>query len=138
MPEGRVLGLDLGDVRTGVAISDADRRLALPFGNVRAGAPQDLKAIVEIVKENDVTEVVVGHPLSLSGKPGPRARMAEEFAEALGSTLDIPVHLHDERLSTAEASRALKEAGASNRRSRGAVDASAAAVVLQAWLDSSR
>jgi len=138
VPEGRVLGLDLGDVRTGVAISDADRRLALPFGHIKAGAPQDLKAIVEIVNENDVTDVVVGHPLSLSGKPGPMARMAEEFAEALGSTLSIPVHLHDERLSTVEASRALKDAGASNRRSRGAVDASAATVVLQAWLDSSR
>lgn len=135
---GRVLGLDLGDVRIGVAISDPDRRLALPFGNVAAGAPHDLKAIKEIVTENDITEVVVGHPLSLSGQPGPRARMAEEFAGALSAALDVPIHLHDERLSTVEASKALKQAGASSRQSRKAVDASAAAVVLQAWLDSSR
>lgn len=141
MPEartGRVLGLDLGDVRIGVAISDADRRLALPFGNVKAGAPQDLKAIADMVVENDCTDIVVGHPLLLSGRPGPMARKAEEFAGALGSALDIPVHLHDERLSTVEAGKALKDAGAGNRRSRGAVDASAAAVVLQAWLDERR
>src|SRR6266542_2469853 len=86
-PPGRVLGLDLGDVRTGVAISDADRRLAVPLGTVRAGAPQDLRAISALVRDNDITLVVVGHPLSMSGRPGTRAQHADQ----LGGDGDPPV-----------------------------------------------
>ncbi len=132
---GRVLGLDLGDVRIGVAISDERRRLAVPLGTVRAGAPQDLRAIAELVREQDVSLVVVGHPLSLSGERGEAARRAEAFAEALRAALPVPVELQDERLSTVEADRALREAGARGRRRRRAVDRSAATVILQAYLD---
>lgn len=132
---GRVLGLDLGDVRIGVAISDERRRLAVPLGTVRAGAPQDLRAIAELVREHDVSLVVVGHPLSLSGERGEAARRAEAFAEALRAALPVPVELQDERLSTVEADRALREAGATGRRRRRAVDRSAATVILQAYLD---
>ncbi len=136
MPDqGRVLGLDLGDVRIGVAISDPDRRLALPLGTIHTGAPADLKAVASLVREHDVTLVVVGHPLLLSGEAGQRARHAEAFTEALRSFLDVPVVLHDERLSTVEAERALREAGARGRRRRAAVDRSAATVILQAHLD---
>jgi putative pre-16S rRNA nuclease len=135
---GRVLGLDLGDARIGVAISDPEGRLAVPLGTVPTGAPQDLKAIAKLVTENDVSAIVVGHPISMSGAAGPRARQAEEFAGALRSFLDIPVELHDERLSTVEADRALREAGASGRERRRAVDRSAAAIILQAWLDRRR
>ncbi len=139
MPEkGRVLGLDLGDVRIGVAISDPDRRLAVPLGTVRTGAPADLKAIAKLVGENDVTLVVVGHPLLMSGQAGARAKQAEGFADALRRSLGVPVVLHDERLSTAEAERALKEAGAGGRDRRGAVDRSAATVILQSYLDASQ
>ena len=137
-PEGRVLGLDLGDARIGVAISDAERKLAVPLGTVATGAPQDLKTIRKLVTENDVTAVVVGHPISMSGARGPRAAHAEEFAGALREFLKIPVELHDERLSTVEADRALREAGASGRQRKRAVDRSAAAVILQAWLDRHR
>jgi putative holliday junction resolvase len=136
--EGRALGLDLGDARIGVAISDPERRLAVPLGTVPTGAPQDLKAINKLVTENGVTVVVVGHPISMSGAHGPRARQAEEFAGALRSFLGIPVELHDERLSTVEADRALREAGAGGRDRRRAVDRSAAAIILQAWLDRRR
>jgi putative Holliday junction resolvase len=132
---GRVLGLDLGDARIGVAISDDERRLAVPLGTVRTGAPADLKAIAEIVHEHDVALVVVGHPLLLSGEVGERANHAERFAAALRGFLAVDVELHDERLSTAEAERALREAGASGRRSRRSVDRSAATVILQSWLD---
>ena len=132
---GRVLGLDLGDARIGVAISDADRRLAVPLGTVKAGAPQDIKAISKMVADNDVSLVVVGHPLSMSGAAGERAHHAERFAGALGGVLPVPVLLHDERLSTVEADRALREAGAPGRRRRRTVDQSAATVILQAWLD---
>jgi putative Holliday junction resolvase len=135
---GRVLGLDLGDVRIGVAISDPERRLAVPLGTVRTGAPSDLKAIAELVREHGVGLVVVGHPLLLSGEPGSRARHAEAFADALRAVLGIPVVLHDERLSTVEADRALREAGADGRRRRRSVDRSAATVILQAYLDGRR
>jgi putative Holliday junction resolvase len=132
---GRVLGLDLGDARIGVAISDGARRMAVPLGTVRTGAPDDIKAIAALVTEHDVTLVVVGHPLQLSGEAGERAHLAERFAEALRSLLPVEVRLQDERLSTAEADRALRDAGASGRERRRTVDRSAATVILQAWLD---
>lgn len=136
MPEpGRILGLDLGDVRIGVAVSDPNRRVAVPLGTVHTGAPGDLKAIAKLVAELDVGLVVVGDPLRMSGEAGTRAEQAEGFAEALRAFLEIPVVLHDERLSTVEADRALKEAGAKSRRRRRAVDRSAAAVILQSYLD---
>ena len=132
---GRVLGLDLGDARIGVAISDDERRVAVPLGTVRTGAPSDVRAIASLVREHDVTQVVVGHPLLLSGRPGERADHAERFAEGLRAVLEIPVTMHDERLSTVEADRALRAAGISGKDRRGAVDRSAATVILQAWLD---
>jgi len=121
-----------------VAISDDARRMAVPLGTVRTGAPTDVRAIAELVREHAVTLVVVGHPLLLSGKAGERAHHAERFAAALTGLLDVPVLLQDERLSTVEAERALREAGASGRDRRRAVDRSAATVILQAWLDTDR
>jgi putative Holliday junction resolvase len=132
---GRVLGLDLGDARIGVAISDPDRRLAVPLGTVRTGAPADVRAIAALVAEHEVTLVVVGHPLLLSGEAGERAHHAERFAGALGGSLAIPVVLQDERLSTKEAERALRAAGRSAREARRSVDETAATVILQAFLD---
>jgi putative holliday junction resolvase len=136
---GRVLGLDLGDARIGVAISDPDRRLALPLGTVLVGQPPgELKAIAALVREYGVSRVVLGHPRSMSGAAGPRARQAEEFAGALRSVLEIPVELQDERLTTVEAERALREAGVGGRDLRAVVDRTAAAVILQSWLDAAR
>ena len=132
---GRVLGLDLGDARIGVAISDPARRVAVPLGTVRTGAPADVKAIAELARENGAELVVVGHPLLMSGRAGERAHLAERFAEALGAVLGLPVVLQDERLSSAEADRALRGAGRSGRERRREVDRSAATVILQAWLD---
>ena len=135
---GRVLGLDLGDARIGVAISDAARRMAVPLGTVRTGAPADVRAIAGIIREHGVTLVVVGHPLLLSGEAGDRAHHAERFAAAIGEALDVPVLLQDERLSTVEAGRALRESGASGRDRRRTIDRSAATVILQSWLDTDR
>ena len=132
---GRVLGLDLGDARIGVAISDDGRRMAVPLGTIRTGPPDDVKAIADVVTEHGVTLVVIGHPLLMSGESGERAHLAERFAEALRAILAVEVHLQDERLSTAEADRALRDAGASSRDRRRTVDRSAATVILQAWLD---
>jgi len=118
-----------------VAVSDDDRRVAVPVGTIRTGAPQDLKAISALVREHQATLVVVGHPVSMSGEVRARARAAEEFAGALRSFLQVPVVLQDERLSSVEAERSLRRAGAGGRDRRRAVDQSAATIILQAWLD---
>jgi putative Holliday junction resolvase len=135
MSAGRVLGLDLGEARIGVAISDDDRRVAVPFGTVRTGAPADVKAIAAIVREQGVTEIVVGLPLHLSGRAGEAAEHARTFAQVLREALGLPVSLQDERLSTVEAERALGAAGVRGRERRRVVDQTAAAVILQAYLD---
>jgi putative Holliday junction resolvase len=135
---GRVLGLDLGDARIGVAISDDARRMAVPLGTVRTGAPADVRAIADLIREHGVTLVVVGHPLLLSGEAGDRAHHAERFAAAIGEAHDVPVLLQDERLSTVEAERALRDSGASGRDRRRTIDRSAATVILQSWLDTDR
>jgi putative Holliday junction resolvase len=132
-----VLGLDLGQARIGVAVPDPDRRVAVPIGTVATGAPKDLKAIMSLIRDHDVTQVVVGHPLSMNGDRGPAARHAEAFADALRSVLEVPVALQDERLTTVEATRALGEAGVHGRARRRVVDRSAAAILLQAYLDRS-
>ena len=137
-PKGRVLGLDLGQSRIGVAISDPDRRVAVALGTIRTGAPEDVKAIAALVKEHGVSQIVVGHPLSLSGESGEAAEHAERFAEALGGFLDVIVVLHDERLSTVEANRGLSDAGVERRRRRDVIDQAAAVVILQSYLDALR
>lgn len=134
-PLGRVLALDLGEARIGLAISDPDRTVALPAGTIKvSGGVEDLKAVARLVGETGAADVVVGHPLSLSGERGPAARRAEEFAEGLRLLLQVPVHLQDERLSTVEADRGLRTAGAGGRERRRAVDAAAAGVILESFL----
>ncbi|MGH2723128.1 MAG: Holliday junction resolvase RuvX [Actinomycetota bacterium] len=133
-----MLALDLGEVRIGVAVSDPDRRLAVPAGTIRvAGAPQDLRAVAGLVREHGAAEVVVGHPLTMAGERGEAARRAEEFAAGLQAILDVPVHLQDERLSTVEAERGLRAAGAGGRDRRAAVDQAAATLILRSFLDRS-
>jgi putative Holliday junction resolvase len=133
-----VIGLDLGDARIGVAVSDDDRRMAVPLGTIHTGAPADLKAVAALVEEQAATLVVVGLPLSMSGESGPAALKAESFAGALRSILGVPVELQDERLSTVEAERGLRDAGVTGRERRKVVDRTAATVILQAWLDATR
>jgi putative Holliday junction resolvase len=135
---GRVLGLDLGDARIGVAVSDERRRVAVPVGTIRTGAPQDLRAVAALVDEHHASVVVVGLPLSMSGRTGERAAAAGQFASALRSFLSVPVVLHDERLSTAEADRALRRSGMGGKERRSVVDQAAATVILQSWLDANR
>ena len=136
---GRVLGLDLGDARIGVAISDPERRLAVPVGTIHVGQPPgELKAVAALVAEHDATLLVIGLPRSMSGDEGPRAALAREFGAALEAAVRVPIEFQDERLSTVEAERALREAGVTGRERRRIVDRSAATVILQAWLDAHR
>jgi putative Holliday junction resolvase len=138
-PPGRLLGLDLGDARIGVAVSDPDGRVAVPVGTVRVGQPPgELKAIRALVAEHGAVGVILGHPRSMSGASGSRAAHAEAFADALRSVVDVPVELQDERLTTVEAERSLRDAGVDGRTRREVVDQTAAAVILQAWLDAHR
>lgn len=132
---GRVLGLDLGQARIGVAVSDDRWRVAVPVGTIRTGAPGDVKAIAALVKEHGISRIVVGHPLPLRGGSGEGSDQAERFAEALRGFLGIPVDLQDERLSTVQAERELARAGVRGRDRRAVVDQAAATVILQAYLD---
>lgn len=138
-PAGTVVGLDLGEARIGVAVSDPERTVALPAGTIKVvGGVEDLKAVKRLVSEADAVEVVVGHPLSMSGEAGPAARRAEEFAGGLRAMLGLPVHLQDERLTTVQAERGLREAGAGPRERRKAVDQAAASLILEAFLAAGR
>jgi putative Holliday junction resolvase len=139
MTAGRVLALDLGEVRIGVAVSDPDRRVALPAGTIRvSGGVEDLKAVAALVGDTEAVEVVVGHPVTMAGERGTAALRAEEFADGLGLLLKVPVHLQDERLTTSEAERNLKEAGADRRTRRQAVDQTAATLILESFLAARR
>jgi putative holliday junction resolvase len=137
---GRALGLDLGTKRVGVAVSDSDRTVATPIEVITRSrdVARDRLRIGEIVAEWEVTTVVVGLPLSLSGQVGPAAQAALAEVEALRATLGVQVETYDERLSTVTAERSLMEQSLRAPARRRVVDKVAAAVMLQAWLDHGR
>lgn len=129
------LGVDVGSVRVGVAVSDPDGILATPVATLpRATAIEDL---VALVAEREAVEVVVGHPRHLSGAAGAAARDAEDFAAALRERVGVPVTLHDERLTTVTATRTLAERGVRGAKQRAVVDQAAAVAILQSALDAS-
>jgi putative Holliday junction resolvase len=133
----RVLALDVGNRRVGVAVSDPSQSLARSLEVIERGAPRDdLAALCRLIEEYDVEKIVVGYPRSLDGTRGEQAQKVEQYVEALTSTLDIPVLLWDERLSTVSAERLMTEAGLKGRAKRQRIDAVAAAVILQDYLDS--
>ncbi|HEY2429329.1 MAG TPA: Holliday junction resolvase RuvX [Acidimicrobiales bacterium] len=133
----RVLALDLGTKRVGVAVSDTTASLAGPLTTVaRSGDPaQDHRAIARLVADEEATLVVVGLPLNMDGSRGPAARAAEAEAAALAAVLPVPIELSDERLTTVVADRALTGLGKRAPARRRVVDRTAAAVLLQGWLD---
>jgi putative Holliday junction resolvase len=134
---GRVLAVDLGLVRIGLALSDPLRITAQPIGHVpRAGGRRDAIGIATLARERDASRIVVGHPLLLSGERGARARDAETFAEELRlAAPGVPVDLWDERFTTAEVERAMIADGVSRRRRRQVADSLAAVLILQGYLD---
>ena len=136
---GRALGVDLGGRRIGLALSDPSRTVASPYDVVLRGRDHaaDHFAIVAAAREAGATTIVVGLPLSLSGAKGPAARAALAEVEELRAVAgdDIEVVLHDERLTTVTAERALDEARLSRTARKQVVDKVAAAVMLQAWLE---
>jgi putative Holliday junction resolvase len=135
---GRRLGVDVGNVRVGVALSDPGGVLATPLTTLsrdqRAGS--DVERLAELVAEHEVVEVVVGLPRTLAGRQGPAAAAARAYATALADRIaPVPVRLADERLSTVVASRVLRTSGVPGRRQRAIVDQAAAVEILQSWLD---
>ena len=133
----RILGMDVGDRRIGLALSDPTGMLASPFGFVERG-PSDLADIMLIAEENEVVEIVVGLPLSLSGDSGVQAGKVRGFIMELRLQTDLPIKTVDERLSTVQAQDMLRQSGRRGRRDKGGLDAAAAAVILQAYLDYGR
>lgn len=135
----RILALDVGDRRVGLAISDPTGLLASPLGHVERG-PTDVQDIVRVAEDHEAAQIVVGLPLTLAGESRAQAGKVRQFVRELRSTTDIPVVTVDERLSTVQAQRLLTDSDQGRRanRDRGRIDSSAAAVILQAYLDSQR
>jgi putative Holliday junction resolvase len=130
---GRVLCVDYGTVRVGLAVSDPLGSMAQPLDVVPADDAVD--TIVERARSLEVSEIVVGLPLRTNGSSGPEAEAARDFARQLEEASGIAVQLWDERLSSVEAERLMRAQGADSRRRRGNVDKVAAAIVLQSFLD---
>jgi putative Holliday junction resolvase len=136
---GRILGLDVGSKRIGIAISDllgitAQGQETLQRQNKRL----DFERLGKLIREHEIAEIVVGYPLRMSGAEGVQAEKMQRFAEELRERFQLPVHLWDERLTSAEANRVLRETEMSIRRRGQVVDQMAAVLILQSWMDASR
>ena len=132
----RVLGFDVGDRRIGLAISDPLGYTAQPLFTLhRAGRRADLKSVARVLRKHGVTEAVVGNPLYMSGDQSPQAVKAQAFAEDLRTEFGLTVHLWDERLTSAEANRLLRETDLSIEKRGKAVDRMAAVLILQGWME---
>ncbi|GAA0522177.1 putative pre-16S rRNA nuclease [Saccharopolyspora subtropica] len=135
---GRRLGVDVGAVRVGVALSDPTPMLATPLITLQrdeAGGA-DLRRLAELVAEHDVVEVVVGMPKTLAGRHGAAAEAARAYGTALAELIaPVPVRFADERLTTVTVSRMLSQRGVRGKKQRAVVDQAAAVEILQAWLD---
>lgn len=130
------MGLDVGSRRIGMAISDPLGITAQGLETLqRRNKKLDFKRLAEIIKQYSVVEIVVGYPLRMSGAEGIQAEKMQGFAEELRKRFKLPVHLWDERLTSAEANRVLRESEMSIRRRGEAVDRMAAMLILQSWME---
>ena len=132
----RLLALDVGDVRIGVAVSDETRTLASGLTTLRSRGPrQDAQQVAALVREQAAGEVVVGLPLRLDGSHGPQAEKVLAFVERLRRRLPVPVTTRDERLTSVAAGERLAEAGVRGRERKRRIDQAAACLILQELLD---
>lgn len=135
----RVLGIDHGARRIGVAVSDELGITAQPLLTIaHTTVRNDLRSIGRLLRRHGCRQIVVGWPIHLSGDPSTRAQSVEKFADLLRQEFSLPVHLWDERMSTAEAHRHLDAAGRSLRDRKDVIDQVAAVLILQSWLDTQR
>jgi putative Holliday junction resolvase len=133
----RILGVDYGSKRIGLALSDDDRRMALAHSTVERGGDdrRAVEAVVAVVPIAEIGEIVVGLPVQMDGVEGPAARRARAFGERLAAHLGRPITFWDERMTTVVAERALRELGLDASARRGGIDRSAATILLQGFLD---
>jgi len=132
----RVMGLDVGSRRIGIAISDPLGITAQGLETLqRQNKKEDYRKLGALIEEYKVAEIVVGYPLRMSGAEGTQAEKMQAFAEELRKRFKIPVHLWDERLTSAEANRLLRESEMSIKRRGEAVDRMAAILILQSWME---
>lgn len=130
-----IIGVDPGARRCGVAVADLETRFARPLEVIDVQRTDPIARIAGLVEEIGAIGIVVGNPISLKGTEGPSAEAARVLAEGLADAIDIPVVSHDERLSTVVAERGLLAAGGKRAARKAIVDAVAAQVMLQSWLD---
>ncbi len=133
----RLVGLDYGQKRIGIAVSDSEGRMALPVESFKRtkDLKRDMRRLAKLIEEYEPAKVVVGNPVALSGWSGPSADAVRRFISDLSLEVDAEIVLQDERFSTMEASRRLREANVSAKAQRQVIDATAAAVILQQYLD---
>ena len=136
----RALGVDPGTKRIGLAVSDLSGTIASPLTVLQAtrSREHDLREIARVAREEEAEIIVVGLPLNMDGSAGSSAKAATAVAKRLATLVDVPVELHDERLTTVTAERSMMEAGLDGVQRRRRVDKVAAAVMLQSWLDARR
>ena len=132
----KALGVDVGTERTGIAVEVVG--IAQPLRVITAIGDDLVPAVVAIAREEDATEIVIGHPRRMDGNEGPAALRAREIAEAMRREAGVPVVLWDERLTTVQAERTLVGAGVRRRKRRAVIDKLAATVMLQSYLDAGR
>jgi len=133
----RLLGLDIGEARVGVAVSDPGRTIASPLAVLDARMlARNAAPLKDLAEEYEAGGLVVGLPLGMNGSEGPQAAHVRDVAARYGRELHLPVTFADERLSSKSASRAMSGGGVSTKRQRGRLDMVAAALILQTYLDS--
>lgn len=133
---GKIIGVDFGDVRTGIAISDLNRFLASAVGTVKPGGiVKAVECVANVAKEHGASAAVVGLPRNMDGSEGFRADRCREFAEMLADAAGIPVMMTDERLTTVAASRYLNETDTRGKKRKGVIDKLSAEIILQNTLD---
>ena len=133
----RNMGLDVGEVRIGIALSDQTGLIAQGHATLeRSGWDRDLAYLAKVAEEHEVDRFVVGNPLNLDGSAGRQAERSRDFAERLKEATGLAVVLWDERFTSLSAEKILIEAGVRRKKRRGAIDRMAAAIMLQGYLDS--
>ena len=133
---GRSLGLDVGDVRIGVALSDPLGIIAQPYEVIQCSSPDaDIEAVRVLVEQNEAVRIVVGLPLDQNGEPGPQAEKVLAFIERLREAVSVEILTQDERFSTVSAERALISAGVRRKGRKKVIDKVAAQQILQVYLD---
>ena len=132
----RIIALDIGEKRIGVALSDPTGTIATPLTTIeRDSQSDDIGEILRLASEHDAEEMVVGMPLSMSGRRGPQAGRTAAYIRELSARTDMPIKQVDERLSSVQAERLLRESGITPSKNKGRIDSAAAAVILQSYLD---